>query len=404
MLGNLFGKNQNSGPPKNQVEVVCPICGASQYEPRLVVTTFCRSCGEHLRIEKKKVVASSRINPVPSALYPAVNESAPQPPREPPKPSDFRERQPASSPQPAEKREPEVAAKDVGSSPPSDLDAPLGLGQMMLSLNPGPSPSPATEEEEIPAPKPYPKVEAEEDSSSRITGGGGALQRIRQRLATPPSETPANEAPPPQGPMSSSTLQKMKEQGYYRQQYFKDVECFDCQHKFKVGRSSKSTNCPSCGGYICLEDFDINVPSTTPIRTRGDVIIRKNGNISTSEIRCRDLRIYGTVAAQIECSGELILRMSGTVIGEIHCRKFVVEKGSDIHFINTIHAQEVDVQARVFGNIRCDGPVNISSHGWVHGDVTARSVSIEPGGQLDGAMNIVRSSTPRPPSSSYDKK
>ena len=39
--------------------------------------------------------------------------------------------------------------------------------------------------------------------------------------------------------------------------------------------------------------MDINLPSTTPIRTRGDVLIRKNGNVNTSEVRCRDLKVHG---------------------------------------------------------------------------------------------------------------
>jgi cytoskeletal protein CcmA (bactofilin family) len=187
----------------------------------------------------------------------------------------------------------------------------------------------------------------------------------------------------------------MKEQGY-KQQYFKDVECFDCRHKFKVGRSAKSTQCPACGVHLCLEDFDINVSSTQPIRTRGDVLIRKNGNVNTSEIRCRDLKIFGLVSAQIECTGDLVFRTSGTVIGEVRCRRFTVEKGSDIHFHNMIYADEVDVQARVFGNIQCSGKINIGAQGWIHGDVTARAVSIEPGGQLDGAMNILRSTPQKP--------
>ena len=374
MLGNFLGKNHKPGPPKNQIEVVCPICGAAQYEPRLVVTTLCRSCGEHLRIEKKRVVASSKINPIPSAVFPAADGNAP---KETPKPSDFRERQPIS--EPVQQMPP--SAPDVPSALASDSEEPFpapaasqgpaGLGQMM-------------------------GLGAPEESQGE--SNGSVLQRLRQRKPVQ-GQMPeaANEGAPAPAPMTASTLQKMKEQGYYRQQYFKDVECFDCQHKFKVGRSAKSTNCPTCGVYICLEDFEINQASSNPILTRGDVIIRKNGNVNTSNIKCRDLRIFGTVSAKVDCSGDCILRTSGTLIGEIHCRKLVVEKGSDIRLINTVHAHEVDVQARIVGNIWCDGPLNISSHGTIQGDVTARSVSIEPGGQLDGAMNIMRSSKPRPP-------
>ena len=38
----------------------------------------------------------------------------------------------------------------------------------------------------------------------------------------------------------------------------------------------------------------------------------------------------------------------------------------------------------------------IGGNGSVNGDVTARSVSIEPGGELNGAMNIVRGKAPAP--------
>lgn len=339
MLGKFLGKDQKPALPKNQIEVVCPVCGAAQYEPRLVVTTFCKKCGEHLRIAGRKIIASSQINPVPSAVFPSEMSSTgrvfEQEETHPSESGGY----PAHEPSPADQ-------------------GPLGLGSMM-----------------------------------GFAGDPEAAETSSARAAMPEK---ASEAAPVQGPMPASTLQKMKEQGYYKQQYFKEVECFDCHHKFKVGRSAKSTQCPACGVHLCLEDFEINLPSTSPILTRGDVLIRKNGNVNTSEIKCRDLKVFGSVCAQLECTGDLTLRTAGTIIGEVRCKRFIVEKGSDIHFHNMIYADEVDVQARVFGNIQCSGKVNIGAQGWIHGDVTARSVSIEPGGQLDGAMNILRSTPQKP--------
>ena len=357
MLGRFFGRDQKKpGPPKNHIEVVCPVCGAAQYEPRLVVTNFCRKCGEHLRIEKKRVVASSQINPLPSANFPAQSELPPPPikrieqPAPAPDPSDFRERRPEI-----------VADKEV-----ADTSTANELALEDLS----------------------PELSLGFDKSSEVFDDNpSSTHPAFQKPVLPEA---ANTAALPTAPMGASTLQKMKDQGYYRQQYFKDVECFDCHNKFKVGRSAKSTNCPTCGAYICLEDFEINMPSSTPILTRGDVLIRKQGNVNTSEIKCRELRVFGAVSANIECSGDLIMRCSGTVIGEIHCKRFVVEKGSDIRFVNTIHAEEVEIQSRVVANILCNGLLTISGAGLIHGDVTASAVSIEPGGQLDGAMNIVR--------------
>jgi cytoskeletal protein CcmA (bactofilin family) len=339
VLGKYLGKaDPKNTPPKNQIEVVCPVCGAAQYEPRLVVTTLCRGCGEHLRINGRKVLASSKLNPVPSAVFPA-------------------ELPPNSR---AMDRDQKLAPHTLlPAEPPAAEDAPSGFGTMM-GFNA--------------------KPEAEPASSHRPPSGP-----LRSSMAAKPPETPL-----PPGPLTTTTFQKMKEQGYYRQQYFKDVECFDCRQKFKVGRSAKSTQCPACGVHICLEDFDINVPSTQSILTRGDVLIRKNGNVTAEQIKCRDLKVFGMVSAQIECAGDLTLRMSGMVIGEVRCRRLVVEKGSDIQFHNTVYADEVEIQARVTGNVHCSGRVVIGPLGLIHGDVTARAVSIEPGGQLDGAMNILR--------------
>jgi cytoskeletal protein CcmA (bactofilin family) len=346
VLGKYLGKDTTKHtPPKNQIEVVCPVCGAAQYEPRLVVTTLCRGCGEHLRIVGRKILASSKLNPVPSAVFPAEL---------PPNSRAF-------------DRDQKLAPHALlPSEPAAPEEGPTGLGSMM-GFNPIPETSPAS------------------SPSHRPPSGP-----LRSSMA---AKQPEPALPP--GPLTTSTFQKMKEQGYYRQQYFKDVECFDCRQKFKVGRSAKSTQCPACGVHICLEDFDINVPSTQSILTRGDVLIRKNGNVSAQQIKCRDLKVYGMVSAQIECAGDLTLRMSGTVIGEVRCRRLVVEKGSDIQFHNTVYADEVELQARVTGNVHCSGRVVIGPLGLIHGDVTARAVSIEPGGQLDGAMNILRTTSQR---------
>ncbi len=200
-----------------------------------------------------------------------------------------------------------------------------------------------------------------------------------------------------QDDMASGGIQRLRDQGFYRQQYFKEAQCFECDHKFKVGRSSRSVNCPQCGSLISMEDVDLNMPSTQAIKTRGDVIVRKRGVLDTSQLYCRELRCFGQISAEMRCSGDAIFKANGQIVGELHCRRFVVERGSEITFMNPIFADEVEVHASITGHIFSKGQVLISANGAVNGDVTARSVSIEPGGELNGAMNIVRSSPPSQP-------
>lgn len=332
MLERFSGKAGKPGLPKNQIELVCPLCGAVQQEPRLVLTTFCRKCGEHLRVEKNgRVVASARINPVPSSVYPAMSET--------------------DSPAPATAKvaENDATGRVAPESLPEPVEAPAGRGNLAGVRD---------DDEEVSA------------TGVRRIGRGGP--------------------PPPQ-----SVPNRQRDQGGSRQHYFKEIECFDCRSRFKVGRSARSASCPSCGGQVCLDDIDISINSTNSIRTRGDVLITRAGNLQAAEVRCRDLKVFGVLSAAIECSGEFLVRATGTIIGEVHCHRLVIDKGCDIHFMNSIFAEEVEVRGRVLGHIQCSGPVTIGATGLVQGDVKARAVSIEPGGQLDGAMNIVRVPPPK---------
>lgn len=271
---------------------------------------------------------------------------------------------------------PDTTATEAKTDAAPSLSAADGFGAYLQSHAPGTAESPLPNESDVPP----------------ATGEGEtptSLMRRPQSNSPPPTPAPA--------PHTATSLQKMKEQGMYRNQYFKDAECFDCGHKFKTGRSAKSANCPACGAYISLEDMEINMTSTQSVKTRGDVLIRKRGRISASSVFCRDLECHGIIEANVTCSGDATFRTTGSIIGEIRCNRFVVEKGADVAFLNPVHAVEVEIQARVTGTIFSTGPVLIGSNGSVNGDVTARSVSIEPGGELNGAMNIVRGKQPHLP-------
>jgi hypothetical protein len=87
VFGRFFGSKSSilPTPPKNQIEVVCPSCGAAQYEPRLVVSTFCKKCGVHLTVQKKRVTASevTRSGAGAGMADPWADEAPPTPPSQP---------------------------------------------------------------------------------------------------------------------------------------------------------------------------------------------------------------------------------------------------------------------------------------------------------------------------------
>lgn len=295
-------------------------------------------------------------------------------------------------------------------TPPPPLFAPedlaetgeLGLGMMLQAAagvplhatEPVAAPTPAPIAEELPEAEPTSApesgVQSIADEAPTQTQGHGVHEEPVAKVA---SHVPTAIAELMQQSVQNAptgTLQKMREQGAFRQQYFKEAECFECNNKFKVGRSSRSANCPACGAYISLEDIELNLPSSQAIKTRGDVMIRKRGHLSAAHLFAKDLRCYGLIEANIFCSGDATFKTTGTIIGDVKCKKFLVEKGSEITFMNSINAEEVEVHGVITGNVFSSGKILIGNGGAINGDVTARSVSIEPGGELNGSMNIVR--------------
>jgi cytoskeletal protein CcmA (bactofilin family) len=373
VLRGLFGKKQSilPPPPKNQIEVVCPACGAAQYEPRLVVSTFCKSCGVHLTVHKKKVTASTVTRSGAVGLDDLWENPRPAPaaPSTPAKPQSSTHPSPPATDDPA----PDLPALAPPPAPDPEAAAQTGFGAFLQAASLQSPPPPAS---------PLPTA------SSSLPLLKASVENASPAPARPPS-TPA--APP------NSTLEKMKSQSVYRQQYFKEVECFECGHKLKVNRSSKLSDCPQCAAIICLEDLDINTLHTAPIRTRGDVIVRKPGRISTSRVECRDLRCLGQIEAEIDCQGEATFRNEGTIKGPVTCLKLVVEKGARVAFTHTVKAGDMFINSHVTGHLSASGKITIGLYGSVDGDVTARSVTIEPGGELNGAMNIVRPPAPASP-------
>ncbi len=387
MLKGLFSTKQSilPPPPKNQIEVACPACGAAQYEPRLVVSTFCKSCGVHLSVHKRKVTASTVTRSGAVGVNDLWDKAAPP-------------RRTAAEP---DSPEPQAVGTSVQPSPALESEPP---SQAAPVSNP-----PERDDAAAPPEAEAPDLAGMTAEEAALTGFGaflqaastlpGGLRRIEAQsparpdpkpqpkpaIVLPEPPVPSTPAPPP-----NSTLERMKSQSVYRQQYFKDIECFECRHVFKVSRSMKSAECTACGAAICIEDFDINQRVTQPVRTRGDVIIRKPGHVAADFIECRDLRCLGLIEATVRCQNEATFRTEGTIKGEINCRKLTVEKGADITFLNPVRAGDMHINSRVTGALNATGKIVIGPYGSVNGDVTARAVAIEPGGELNGGMNIVR--------------
>jgi cytoskeletal protein CcmA (bactofilin family)/ribosomal protein S27E len=392
----LFGsKSDRSPPPKNQIEVECPACGAFQHEPKLVVSTLCRVCGAHLAIDRGRVTATGQPAPAP----PVRRSSTPAP-----RPSTE-----AAKPVPEPSVRPAEPAPDAAPASAENPAKELGFGAFLKNLVAQPAPpasdTPASDTPASDTPASAPPAISKKSGKRRAnTETETELGLILEPPAAKPEpqqEQAAEAAPVAAAPQTATApVQPLTtwnagrgltpDQGLYRNQYFRETECFECGLRAQVSRAVRSVACSRCGATVPLDDIEIRNPVQRTLRTRGDVMIRRSGVVTADQLECKDLRCYGLLETNVKATGDVILRTSGTLLGAIQCRRLLIEKGSDVTFLNEVHAQQIEVHARVTGSLVANGSLLIGATGAVNGDVTASSVSIQPGGELNGAMNIVR--------------
>ena len=94
-----------------------------------------------------------------------------------------------------------------------------------------------------------------------------------------------------------------------------------------------------------------------------------------------DLTIHGNVAS------EGIVRLEGTIIGDMNCSSLVVENDGAI--AGNISADEVKVHGRVEGTVHGKN-VMLHSSAFVEGDIYHQGIGIEMGTQYDGRIKWVK--------------
>jgi cytoskeletal protein CcmA (bactofilin family)/Zn finger protein HypA/HybF involved in hydrogenase expression len=169
----------------------------------------------------------------------------------------------------------------------------------------------------------------------------------------------------------------------------REVICFGCGHTYTTIAEAQSSQCPKCSGYVSLQNYDITEHWNRRIETRGNVVIQKTGAVSGVTLRCHHLTVMGELAGSVECSGDLIIRSHGKIIGTVQCRNLRVEKGAKVEFLNPVKATTAYIDGQVRGQISCSGSVTLEKRAHLHGLVRTTSLIVKPGAKHTGTIEMV---------------
>lgn len=177
----------------------------------------------------------------------------------------------------------------------------------------------------------------------------------------------------------------------FRQKPPREVTCFNCGHTHKAVAEAQSSQCPRCSAYISLRNYVISEPWNRRIQTRGDVIIEKTGVVSGITIQCHRLTVLGELAGSVDCSGDLVIRSHGKILGKVSCRQLRVERGAKVEFLNPVTAASAYIDGTVRGQITCKGAITLEKRAHLQGLVKTASLVIKAGAKHTGAIEMIQS-------------
>jgi cytoskeletal protein CcmA (bactofilin family)/Zn finger protein HypA/HybF involved in hydrogenase expression len=176
----------------------------------------------------------------------------------------------------------------------------------------------------------------------------------------------------------------------------RNVTCFNCGHAFTTIAEAQSSQCPKCSGYVSLLDYDITSHWDRRIQTCGNVVIQKSASVSGLTLRCHHLTVLGELASPVECSGDLVIRSPGKIIGSVHCRHLRIEKGVRVEFLNPVTATTATIDGHVRGQISCSGSVTLEKRARLQGLVRTSSFIVKPGAKHTGTIEMITAPNPPP--------
>jgi cytoskeletal protein CcmA (bactofilin family) len=169
---------------------------------------------------------------------------------------------------------------------------------------------------------------------------------------------------------------------------FRRVRCHECARIHEAPFAAASTACPTCNTHIDLSDYLVDKRQSRVVRTRGNLVIKKFGYLNNQLTICGNAEIAGGAAGKLFCDGETRIRTTGRLNCEIGSRRVRVEKGADVVVAHPIRVHEMIVRGKLTARIYCNGTLRILKHGFLKGEVHARSITVDKGGLLHAELNI----------------
>lgn len=165
----------------------------------------------------------------------------------------------------------------------------------------------------------------------------------------------------------------------------REVVCYECGKHSRIPIAALSAHCVHCRAHLNTADITLKPGSRRlTVRTLGDVTLPANVELSHLSITCRNLTVSGKGEGTLRCTGELTLRGSAQLEGQVQAGMLCVAAGAKASVQPGATTHEAEIEGQLTGRLHVKGLLHIGKGGRLTGDCHASQLIVDPGGRHDG--------------------
>ena len=168
----------------------------------------------------------------------------------------------------------------------------------------------------------------------------------------------------------------------------KHIRCFNCDAELEVPVAAESTMCKKCSSHVDLRDYAITQTVSKNYRTYGRLVLEEKGYILNTDSLVGEAVIKGRFIGKITATRSLEIHSSASIKGSFTAGRLVIPAGQHFRWPEALKLGGAEVGGELAANLRCSGTVVLKATGRLFGDVEASNLVVESGAVFVGVAKI----------------
>jgi cytoskeletal protein CcmA (bactofilin family) len=172
------------------------------------------------------------------------------------------------------------------------------------------------------------------------------------------------------------------------------IECYECSYKFQVHGRATTTHCPKCRVLLDFKDYLIDSEWVETIKTAGTIRLAATGVLKSGDLIGAEVIIEGIIEGGRARALRTIELGAGAIFSEkaVSAPDLRIAPGAEFKFKQEARYRNVEIFGTLHAQLESTGIIIVKPGGLLEGDVHAQHLVVEEGGGLKAMLRIAHKS------------